>query len=46
MADEIPWVGCQFPTDAFAQEAGMSTAAFEDFFYGACLRDWEPRRRR
>jgi aminopeptidase len=28
------------PDDAFAQEAGMSTSAFEDFFYGACLRDW------
>ena len=26
MADEIPWVGCQFPTNAFAQEAGMPLA--------------------
>ena len=41
MADEIPWVGCQFPTNALAQEAGMPLAAFEDFFYGACLRDWD-----
>ncbi len=41
MADEIPWVGCQFPTAALAQEAGMPLAAFEDFFYGACLRDWD-----
>jgi aminopeptidase len=41
MADEIPWVGCQYPTDAFAQEAGMSTATFESFFYDACLRDWD-----
>lgn len=41
MADEIPWVGCQFPTNAFAQEAGMPLAAFEDFFYGAVLRDWD-----
>jgi aminopeptidase len=41
MADEIPWVGCQYPTNAFAQEAGMPLAAFEDFFYGACLRDWD-----
>jgi aminopeptidase len=41
MADEIPWVGCQFPTNAYAQEAGMTLAAFEDFFYGACLRDWD-----
>jgi len=35
MADEIPWVGCQFPTNAYAQEAGMPLAAFEDFFYDA-----------
>ena len=41
MADEIPWVGCQFPTNALAQEAGMPLAAFEDFVYGACLRDWD-----
>jgi aminopeptidase len=41
MADEIPWVGCQFPTNALAQEAGMPLAEFEDFFYGACLRDWD-----
>ncbi len=41
MAHEIPWVGCQFPTSALAQEAGMALAPFEDFFYGACLRDWD-----
>jgi aminopeptidase len=41
MADEIAWVGCQFPTNALAQEAGMPLSAFEDFFYGACLRDWD-----
>jgi aminopeptidase len=41
MADEIPWVGCQFPTNAFAQEAGIPLAAFEDFFYRACVRDWD-----
>jgi aminopeptidase len=41
MTDEIPWVGCQFPTNALAQEAGMPLSAFEDFFYAACLRDWE-----
>src|SRR5262249_22382291 len=29
------------PTAALAQEAGMPLAAFEDFFYGACLRDWD-----
>jgi aminopeptidase len=41
MSHEIPWVSCQFPTPAFAQEAGMSVAEFERFFYGACLRDWD-----
>lgn len=41
LANEIPWVGCQFPTNALAQQAGMSLAAFEDFFYSACLRDWD-----
>ena len=41
MADEIPWVGCQFPTNALAQEAGLPLDAFEDYFYGACLRDWD-----
>jgi aminopeptidase len=45
IADEIPWVGCQFPTNALAQEAGMPLAAFEDFFYDACLRDWDAERR-
>jgi aminopeptidase len=41
MAHEIPWVSCQFPTPALAQEAGLSVAAFEQFFYGAVLRDWD-----
>jgi len=40
-AHEMPWVGCQFPTPALAQEAGMSLRAFEDFLYGACLLDWD-----
>jgi aminopeptidase len=37
---ELKWVGCQYPTPALAQEAGMSLAQFEDFLYGACLLDW------
>lgn len=41
MSHEIPWVSCQFPTNALAQEAGMRLAEFENFFYGACLRDWD-----
>jgi aminopeptidase len=38
---EIKWVACTYPTPAIAQDAGMSTAAFADFLYGACLRDWD-----
>lgn len=40
MSMEIPWVSCYFPTVAAAQDAGMTLEAFEDFLYGACLRDW------
>ena len=43
---EMPWVGCQYPTPALAQDAGMSTADFADFLYGACLRDWDAERER
>jgi aminopeptidase len=38
---ELKWVGCQYPTPALAQEAGMSLTEFEDFLYGACLLDWK-----
>jgi aminopeptidase len=41
LKDEKPWVGCQFPTAAVAQDAGLSLPAFEDFLYGAVLVDWE-----
>ena len=43
---EVPWVGCQYPTPALAQEAGMSTEEFADFLYTACLRDWDAERER
>ena len=46
MADEIPWVSCQYPTNALAQDAGMPLAEFEDFLYGACLLDWDAEGRR
>jgi aminopeptidase len=46
MAMEIPWVGCQFPCPALAQEAGMATAEFEEFLYSAVLRDWDAEARR
>jgi aminopeptidase len=43
---QLKWVGCQFPTAALAQDAGMSLAEFEDFLYGACLLDWDAERAR
>src|SRR5207247_1683004 len=42
----LRWVGCQYPTPALAQDAGMATEEFEDFLYGACLLDWEAERAR
>jgi len=41
---ELAWVGCQYPTPALAQDAGMSTREFADFLYAACLRDWDAER--
>jgi aminopeptidase len=43
---ELRWVGCQYPTPALAQDAGMSLRQFEDFLYGACLLDWNVERER
>jgi aminopeptidase len=36
---ELNWVLTLFPTDAYAQDAEMSLAAYEDFVYGAGLLD-------
>jgi aminopeptidase len=33
------WALTLFPTHAYASEAGLSLAAYEDFYYGACLAD-------
>jgi aminopeptidase len=41
MRDEIPWVGCQFPTNALAQEAGLTLPQFAQLLYDACLIDWD-----
>jgi aminopeptidase len=40
-----PWVGCQYPTPALAQDAGMTLEQFEEFLYGAVLIDWDALRR-
>jgi aminopeptidase len=34
---EFRWVYTLFPTNAYAAEAEMSLADYEDFYYGACL---------
>jgi aminopeptidase len=46
LAIEIPWVGCRYPTQAQADEAGMSLEEFTDFVFGACLLDWDAERMR
>ena len=38
---ELRWVGCLYPTNAFAQDAEMSLAEYEAFVYGACLPDFD-----
>ena len=39
----LRWTLCEFPTDAAAQECGMSLSEYESFVYGAChLFDDEP----
>jgi aminopeptidase len=40
------WVVCRYPTPGAAQEAGMSTEDFEDFFFSACTMDWAAESRR
>ncbi len=34
---ELNWTLCVFPTDAAAQECGMSRSEYEDFVYSACF---------
>src|SRR5213078_1898312 len=46
ISHELPWVGCQYPTPALAQDAGMSTDDFAEFLFGACLLDWKAEKER
>jgi aminopeptidase len=46
MTGDVPWVGCQYPTQALAQDADMTLEQFADFLYGAVLLDWDEERRR
>lgn len=41
MGNEIPWVSCQFPTEALAQEAGLTLHELTDVVFRACLLDWD-----
>ncbi|MBA3366239.1 MAG: aminopeptidase [Actinobacteria bacterium] len=43
---EKPWVGCQYPTNALAQDAGMTFGEYEEFLYGAVLIDWDEEERK
>jgi aminopeptidase len=36
---ELRWTGTLYPTSAYAQDAEMSLAEYEDFVYAACLGD-------
>ena len=47
LGDEVMdkrWCGTQFPTDGNAQDAEMSTEAYEEFVYDAVLKDWDEQR--
>ena len=41
MALEIPWVIGEWPTQALADEAGMTLADYEEFIFNAVLLDWD-----
>ena len=41
MSSEIRWVSCQFPTNALAQEAGLTLGQLTDVVFDACLLDWD-----
>jgi aminopeptidase len=40
-AHEVPWVVCQYPNHALAQEAGLASEAFAELLYGSVLQDWD-----
>jgi aminopeptidase len=46
ISGDVPWVGCQYPTAALAQDAGMTLDQFAEFLYGAVLLDWDKERER
>jgi aminopeptidase len=46
MSMAVPWVVCEFPVQATAQDAGMTLEELEEFIYGAVLLDWDAERDR
>jgi aminopeptidase len=38
---DLRWVVTNYPTNAYAQDADMSLAEYEDFLYGACIPDMD-----
>jgi len=41
MAMKVPWVVCEYPVHATAQEAGMTLEEYTEFIFGAVLLDWD-----
>lgn len=39
-SQKMKWVALRWPTPAMAQRAGMSTDAFEDYYFDVCLLDY------
>jgi aminopeptidase len=44
MSMQVPWVVCEYPVQATAQDAGMTLAEYTEFIYGAVLLDWDAER--
>jgi aminopeptidase len=44
MSMKVPWVVCEYPVQATAQEAGMTLSEYTEFIYGAVLLDWDAER--
>jgi aminopeptidase len=41
MSMQVPWVICEYPVPATAQDAGMTLEELEEFIFGAVLLDWD-----
>jgi aminopeptidase len=41
MSMRVPWVVCEYPVQATAQEAGMTLDEYTEFIFSAVLLDWD-----